>query len=65
MSLLDYLFGPRYWANIVRTRGTDRVEICSYIFRTRADARAHQTTLESLRSYDYLATISFRTRAPL
>ncbi|WP_289763758.1 hypothetical protein [Paramuribaculum intestinale] len=62
MLLLDYLFGPRYWANIIRTRGTANIEICSYIFTSPQAAEHHKAQLLKLRSYEYITTISFRSR---
>lgn len=61
-ELLAFLFGRKYYANIVGTRGTDRTEICSYIFHSRAEADHHRATLDTTRSFLWLETISFRSR---
>lgn len=61
-ELMAFLLGRRYYANIVITRGTTRAEICSFIFQSRADALAHRDSLASNLSFQYIETISFRSR---
>lgn len=60
--IANLLFGYKYYANIVCTRGTTRTEICSYIFRSKEEARKHQEGLELNRTFKYIETISFRSR---
>lgn len=61
-AILTHFFGRKYYANIINTRGTFNTQICSYIFRTREEANNHRRTLETLPSFQYLETISFRSR---
>lgn len=61
-EVIAFLFGRKYYANIVGTRGTDEREICSFIFRTRQEADKHKFQLQSNRSFMYIETISFRSR---
>lgn len=62
-SIIHLLFGYRYYANIVNVRGTFRTELCSFIFRSRQEALQHKRTIESTYTYQFLETISFRSRA--
>lgn len=34
-EIIAFLFGRKYYANIVATKGTTKQEICSYIFATK------------------------------
>ena len=61
-ELLAFLFGRKYYANVVGTRGTDKQEICSFIFRTKDEARKHRDELMQTLSFTYIETISFRSR---
>lgn len=61
-EIMAFLFGRKYYANIVNTRGTKKCEISSFIFFTRADAMAHRDALEDNRSFRYIETVSFRSR---
>lgn len=60
--VLSFLLGRKYWANIVVTRGTDRYDMCSYIFRTKADADYHRRKVENGQSFRVVETVSFRSR---
>ena len=60
--VIDKLFGRRYWANVINTRGTDKCELCCFIFRTRAEADEHRRTIEGTFSFMYVETVSFRSR---
>lgn len=60
-SILAFIFGHKYYANIINTRGTNKLEISSYIFRTREEALAHKKRIEETRSFLYVETISFRS----
>jgi hypothetical protein len=57
-----FLFGRKYYANIINTRGTGRSEISSFIFLTKEDAEAHRQDLTQTVNYAWLETISFRSR---
>jgi hypothetical protein len=61
-KIIDFLFGKKYYANIINTRGTDKCEITSFIHRTKAAAEKHRRDIEATMSYLYIETISFRSR---
>lgn len=61
-AIVAFIFGHKYYANIVNTRGTDRFEIASFIFLTKEDAIKHRRSLDTTRSYQYVETVSFRSR---
>lgn len=61
-EIIAFLLGRKYYANIVGTKGTDKTEICSYIFRTREEAVRHRDSLLTTLSFRYIETISFRSR---
>lgn len=60
--IIEFLFGTKYYANIINTRGVIRYEICCFIFRSRKSAMEHKQRLESGLSYKYIQTITFRSR---
>ena len=62
VAIAEFLLGKKYYANIINTRGTDRTEICSFIFSSRADAEKHRQQLSTTISYQWIETISFRSR---
>jgi len=61
-AIVAFIYGNRYYANIVNTRGTAKFEVASFIFNTREEAESHRQTLETTRSYQFVETISFRSR---
>ena len=61
-EIIAFLFGRKYYANIVGTKGTDKTELCSYIFRTKEEANRHRDSLLTTLSVQYIETISFRSR---
>ncbi len=61
-EIIAFIFGRKYYANIINTRGTAKCEICSFIFRTKEAAAKHRETLNGTMSYTYLETVSFRSR---
>ena len=61
-EIVAFIFGRKYYANIVNTVGTKRCEICSYIFLDKLSAQQHVKDLESTITYRYLETVSFRSR---
>lgn len=61
-TIIEAIFGRRYWANIINTRGTGKCEISCFIFRSRDEARRHQYGLETNRSYMWVETVTFRSR---
>lgn len=61
-EILAFLFGRKYYANIVNWRGTSTQEISCFIFTTRSDAKKHERELEWNASFKFIETISFRSR---
>ena len=61
-AIAEFLLGKKYYANIINTRGTDRNEISSFIFSTRQEAEKHKQDLSTTLSYQWVETISFRSR---
>ena len=61
-EVIAFLLGRKYSANIVATKGTDKTEICSYIFTCKEDADKHRDGLQTTRSFIFIETISFRSR---
>lgn len=61
-EIIAFLFGRKYYANIVSTKGTTKMEICSYIFSTKEKADRHREELMATMSFRYIETISFRSR---
>lgn len=61
-EIIAFLFGRKYYANIVGTKGTDKTELCSYIFHTKEEANRHRDSLLTTLSFQYIETISFRSR---
>ena len=61
-AIVAFIFGHKYYANIVNTIGTDRFELASFIFLTKEDAIKHRRSLDTTRSYQYVETVSFRSR---
>lgn len=64
-EILAFLFGRKYYANVVATNGTAKIEICSYIFATPEEAKKHQRELDTNLSFSYVTTVSFRSRKNL
>ncbi len=61
-EILAFLFGRKYYANIISTRGTSKCEICSYIFTSKKAAARHRQQIDSTMSFMFIETISFRSR---
>ena len=61
-EIIAFLFGRKYYANIVGTKGTAEMQLCSFIFRTKAEADHHREELMKTLSFKYIETISFRSR---
>ena len=60
--IIEDLFGHKYYVNIVALTGTDRIDMTSHIWSTRAAAREHRRSIEETRSYTFIETVSFRSR---
>lgn len=61
MAITEFLFGKKYYANVINTRGSERCEMSSFIFSSRSDAERHRDELSSTVSYQWVETISFRS----
>lgn len=61
-EIIAFLFGRKYYANIIATKGVAKQEICSYIFATREAAERHRMEIETTLSFRFVETISFRSR---
>ena len=61
-KIVEHLLGRKYWANIVRRDGTAINELCCYIFTNEAQARTHRDNLKYNATFDYVETITFRSR---
>ncbi|WP_305277858.1 hypothetical protein [uncultured Duncaniella sp.] len=62
VAIVEFLLGKKYYANIINTRGTFRNEISSFIFCTRQEADKHRQELSASVSYQWIETITFRSR---
>lgn len=61
-AITGFLFGHKYYANIVGTRGVERYELTSYIFTNKYEADQHRLRIGQTRTYEYIETITFRSR---
>lgn len=61
-EIIAFILGRKYYANIVATKGTAQMQLCSYIFPTREEARRHRDGLAATLSFQFVETVSFRSR---
>lgn len=61
-EILALLLGRKYYANIVATKGTDKQELCSYIFRSKAEANKHKEEIATTLTFHWRETITFRSK---
>ena len=61
-SIIAHLIGHKYYVNIVNSKGTNRIEISSYIFNSKAEAQEHRRQIESTASFMCVETVTFRSR---
>lgn len=61
-EIAAFILGRKYYANIIHTRGTHKCEVSSFIFLSKAEADAHRAALETNLSYEFVETVSFRSR---
>lgn len=61
-EIIAFLFGRKYYANVIATKGVAKQEICSYIFVTREAAERHRREIETTLSFNFIETVSFRSR---
>lgn len=62
--IIALVFGHKYYVNIINTRGTDRIEMSSYIHHSPEEAEAHKRSILTTRLYDFVETVTFRSRKP-
>lgn len=61
-EIIAFVLGRKYYANIINTRGTDKCEICSFIFKSKQEAAKHRLEIQNTMSFSFVETISFRSR---
>nr|DAL65604.1 MAG TPA_asm: hypothetical protein [Caudoviricetes sp.] len=61
-EIVAFVFGRKYYANIINTKGTTKQEICSFIFTSKQEAKQHRKELDDTLSFRFIETISFRSR---
>ncbi|MGN0032451.1 MAG: hypothetical protein ACI358_01525 [Candidatus Limimorpha sp.] len=61
-EIIAFVFGRKYYANIIATKGVERQEICSYIFTSISQAEKHRMEIETTLSFTFVETVSFRSR---
>lgn len=61
-EIVALILGRKYYANIIHTRGTNKCEVSSFIFRSKKEANQHRAALENNLSYKFVETVSFRSR---
>lgn len=61
-AIAEHLFGRKYYANIINCRGTFDVMISSSVFLDKQSAYKHRDSLFGNTSYQYIETVSFRSR---
>ena len=60
-AISEFLFGRRYYVNIINVRGTDICEMSSFIHTTRQAAERHRAQIESTASFSWIETVTFRS----
>lgn len=60
-AIIDHIFGHKYYANIINTRGTNKCELTSFIHRSKQEAERHRQDIASTLSFLNVETISFRS----
>ena len=61
-KVVAFILGNKYYANIINSVGTNRCEVCNFIFNTKEEADRHKETIMGTASFRYVETISFRSR---
>lgn len=61
-TIVDFILGEKYYANIINTRGTVKCDLCSFIFTTKEQADKHAEELRTTLSFEFIETVSFRSR---
>lgn len=58
----EFLFGKKYYINIINTIGTDKCEVSSFIFDSPDEVEIYKKELYSNNSFRWIETKSFRSR---
>lgn len=62
-EILAFLFGRKYWLNVIQTRGTTNQEFTSFIFTSKKAAHEHRDMLKNeSTTFRYIETLSVRSR---
>lgn len=61
-EVIAFIFGRKYYANIVGTKGVNKMELSSFIFRNKEEVEEHKEKLQATSSFFFIETISFRSR---
>lgn len=61
-AIIAFIFGHKYYVNIINTLGTSKCETTSFIHHSKQEAEQHRKEIESTRSYLFIETVSFRSR---
>ena len=60
--VLEFILGHKYYVNIIATKGVIRTECTSFIHPTKESAMRHKSQIDSTTSFQYMETVSFRSR---
>lgn len=60
--IIEHIFGRKYWANVINCKGTLKAELSCFIFESKLAAEEHRLSLQGNMSYQWLETVSFRSR---
>lgn len=60
-SIINRVFGHKYYAVIVGLQGAGIYQIASAIHRTKKGAQEHRQRIEATRTFIYIETITFRS----
>lgn len=61
-KIRDFIFGHKYYVNIINRRGTDIDEVSSFIFWDKKAANKHKVEIANTSSFIWIETVSFRSR---
>ena len=64
-EIIAFLFGRKYYANIIAVKGAAKIEIGPYIFASAKEAEQHKRDIETTLSFQFVETVSFRSRKNL
>lgn len=61
-SIVELILGKKYYANVINVKGTNDIELTSFIHRDKESALKHKRDIESTHSFMWVEMISFRSR---